>query len=465
MSETRLALDPAALHGLPGETVRVLEPVTEAAPAALLITALTIFGAAVGRERYVLADGAHHAPHLYAAIVGKTARARKGTSYRVARQVMQHADRGLFEERTFGGFGSGEALIEAVGGGDEEKDAADDGSRRTAPAARFASAGRRGRARPHLSRRRARRVHALTDPAAGLGRRRPLRHHPQEGSPARGAHIAILGHITEEELRARLRGLEIANGLGNRFLFCLVERSKRIPDGQGLDRDETERLGWKWRKRLEQARQIEAPLKRTREADELWHDFDHRLDDDRPGMLGSLLARAEAHVLRLSLIYALADGESAIDRPHLLAALAVWTYSERSAFAISGTPSATPSPISSSVGCARQRRRALPGRTSGTTSSRRTGARRAFSRLSISSRVATSPTASVRARASADGQPNAGTPLPPTEKTKLHERNRITPFPPFPPQGMQRHRRRHRKRDPASGRQWRGSFTASNIYK
>jgi hypothetical protein len=353
-------LDAAALHGLAGETVRVLEPVTEAAPAAVLITALTIFGTAVGPDLYVLADGARHTAHLFAAIVGKTARARKGTSYRVTRSVLEHADPGLFAARTFGGFGSGEALIEAVGRGDDEVAVDDDGSHRNAPPRP-----------PHDPRaliveeefarilRVAERDGSTLSPIIRQGwddgdlsvitRKKPVR--------AQGAHISILAHVTEEELRARLRGLELANGFGNRFLFCLVERSKRIPDGHGLDRDEEKRLGWEWRKRLEQARRLESPLKRTREADELWRDFYLGLDDGRPGMLGALLARAEAHVLRLSLVYALADGEGVIDLPHLRAALAVWDYSERSAFMIFGD--AVGDPVADLI--LRRLRDAMPG--------------------------------------------------------------------------------------------------------
>jgi hypothetical protein len=47
-------------------------------------------------------------------------------------------------------------------------------------------------------------------------------------------------------------------------------------------------------------------------------------------MAGALLARAEAHVVRLSLIYALLDCSPLIRASHLLAALAVWQYAEES---------------------------------------------------------------------------------------------------------------------------------------
>jgi hypothetical protein len=45
---------------------------------------------------------------------------------------------------------------------------------------------------------------------------------------------------------------------------------------------------------------------------------------------GALCGRAEAHVLRLSLLYALLDSSSVIRPEHLQAALAVWDYRERS---------------------------------------------------------------------------------------------------------------------------------------
>jgi len=49
----------------------------------------------------------------------------------------------------------------------------------------------------------------------------------------------------------------------------------------------------------------------------------------RPG--GAPVARAEAHALRLALLYALTDGARHIDTLHLRAGLALWDYSARSA--------------------------------------------------------------------------------------------------------------------------------------
>lgn len=53
-------------------------------------------------------------------------------------------------------------------------------------------------------------------------------------------------------------------------------------------------------------------------------------------MFGSVTGRAEAQVVRLSLLYALLDCCEVIRREHMLAALAVWDYCEASARYIFG---------------------------------------------------------------------------------------------------------------------------------
>ena len=55
------------------------------------------------------------------------------------------------------------------------------------------------------------------------------------------------------------------------------------------------------------------------------------LSEGKPGLLGAVTSRAEAHTVRLSLIYALLDSAAAIRVEHLRAALAVWNYCAASA--------------------------------------------------------------------------------------------------------------------------------------
>lgn len=158
-----------------------------------------------------------------------------------------------------------------------------------------------------------------------------------KNSPAKatGAHISIIGHITSEELHRYLTATESANGFANRFFWVAVQRSKLLPFGGQPDprllKDIQGRLG----NAIASARPL-GEIRRTEEADEMWAEVYPRLSSDRPGLAGCLLGRAEAHTMRLALIYALLDKKDAIGAEHLMAALALWDYAERSVLYVFG---------------------------------------------------------------------------------------------------------------------------------
>ena len=56
-------------------------------------------------------------------------------------------------------------------------------------------------------------------------------------APARAteAHISIIGHITQTELRRHTTTVEIANGFLNRFIFAAVRRVRLLPEGGDPD--------------------------------------------------------------------------------------------------------------------------------------------------------------------------------------------------------------------------------------
>ena len=74
----------------------------------------------------------------------------------------------------------------------------------------------------------------------------------------------------------------------------------------------------------------------------LWDAVYPELSRDRYGLSGSLCGRAEAHVLRLSLIYAILGKSRSIQPEHLAAALAVWKYAEQSVSCIFGNATGNP---------------------------------------------------------------------------------------------------------------------------
>ncbi len=86
---------------------------------------------------------------------------------------------------------------------------------------------------------------------------------------------------------------------------------------------------------VEQAPTI-GEMQRSPKAEKLWNVIYHHIPDPG-GLLGAVTARAEAQLLRLSVVYALLDRSPSIDVEPLLAAWTVWQYCEASAQHIFGT--------------------------------------------------------------------------------------------------------------------------------
>ncbi|MES2342291.1 MAG: hypothetical protein V4597_11480 [Pseudomonadota bacterium] len=316
-----------AFHGLAGDIVRRIDPETEADPVAVLLQFLVAFGNAVGRNPHCYVGASRHFTNLYACLVGRTAKSRKGTSWAWVRRLFEGADAPWTADRLMGGLSSGEGLISAVrdqrrGRSKDDADAIlDDGvsdKRLLALEEEFASvlrmASREGNILSAVMRQGWDTGHLRT-----LTRANPLR--------ATNAHISILGHITREELARALSETDMANGLANRFLWIAARRSKLLPDG-GLQLDLSD-LIQRLRQRLVWASTV-GKMTRDAVAARLWRDEYPRLTAERAGALGLVTNRSEAQVLRLSMTYAVLDGQTTVQEEHLKAALALWAYCERS---------------------------------------------------------------------------------------------------------------------------------------
>ena len=225
VSSGGLTLAPEALKGIAGQVVGTLSPHTEADPAALLLTFLAAFGAAVGRGPHVRVGGIEHTAHLFLVLVGKSAKARKGTSWAEVGRVMAVADATFVRERTLGGFGSGEAVVDSVGDSDHRLLVLEP------EWSRILAVGRReGATISPLLRQ------------AWDGDRLAVRTR-NKTTVADGAHVSLIGHITVEELQAKLTETDTANGYANRHLFAVVKRSQLLPSGGNLDDREVSVLG------------------------------------------------------------------------------------------------------------------------------------------------------------------------------------------------------------------------------
>jgi len=317
----------AAWHGTIGKAVVAIAPYTEADPAAILAQALAFFGALVGDSPHVRVGGIVHRARVWPLLVGRTSRGRKGTSLHEARWLTRrystHAENYL-QNRVLQGLSTGEGLLAALGAGkssdnpDDQAAAAD--GKLTIEESEFARilnvAKREGNNLGQVLRQL-----WENDSAGSMTRQAPLR--------VDNAHLTLICHVTPGELRVKLHDADVLGGTLNRFLFVACERTQLIsrellrPDLSDL----TRLLG----EAAEAGRWIRE-VRRDRRAEDLWDEVYGALCADEPdGQLGAVLGRGPAYTNRLAMLYALADGASAIATDHLLAGLGMWHYAAESA--------------------------------------------------------------------------------------------------------------------------------------
>jgi hypothetical protein len=329
-------LNKEAHHGVFGAIVNAIAPETEADPAAILIQLLVMFSNVIGRTpKFRVGADVHHL-NLFSTVVGMTSKARKGMSRNQAQHVFADVDPVWFKDCVSSGLSSGEGLIWAIrdpitrphpirekgrviGSETVTEDAGVEDKRLLVVETEFASTlkvmMREGNTLSPVIRQAwdGYDLRTLTKTSA---------------TRATDPHIRLIGHVTADELRRYFEVTEAANGFGNRFLWALAKRSKELPHGgaspnlDGADRTLERAVGVARR----------APeLRRDAAANDLWTAVYGRLSAGRPGMLGAMTARAEAQVMRLACLYALADARHVIGRVHLEAALEVWRYCYESA--------------------------------------------------------------------------------------------------------------------------------------
>ena len=326
-----------AFYGLAGEIVELIAPQSESDPAALLSQFLVVFGNAAGRNPHSIVEADRHGVNAFLLIVGKTGKGRKGTSLGHILRLFREADPNWFANNIKSGLSSGEGLIYSV------RDAIeiDNSARESGNSTRKVNSPDMGIADKRLLLRESEFAGLLkimsregntVSPVVRLAWDCGDLQIVNKNSPIRAsdAHISIIGHITGDELKRHLKDTEIANGFLNRFLLIGSQRSKLLPEGGAIPPAEFSRLAARLNECLANAAAI-GLMVRCDEARELWRVEYSRLSADRAGLFGAVTSRAEAHVQRLSCIYALLDRSPVVEVHHLRAALAVWEYAENSA--------------------------------------------------------------------------------------------------------------------------------------
>lgn len=331
-----------AFHGLAGEFVRLMEPVSEADPAGLLLSFLVGAGNLIGRGPHFWADGQRHGCNLDVLLLGATFQGKKDTAAARAIQAISPADPdwsgipgpdGHKRGRSCilrGTPSSGEGIVWEIRdpiqkkGKHGEDDPGIPDKRLLVVATEFACSframERQGNTLGGILRQawdgvtlhpvvsgRTNRVVSATDP-----------------------HVSLLAGIVAEEAARYISATEAAGGTLNRFLVVAVRRSKCLPHGGDPSDNELQAL----------ARRIEAAAVEARKwgtirwdpaAARLWEEVYPGLTEEREGMFGKVTARAAPQVRRIAMINALLALSGIILEVHLRAALAVWRYAEDSA--------------------------------------------------------------------------------------------------------------------------------------
>ncbi len=322
----------AVYRGLAGEIVRAYQPQTEADPLAILAQLLTAFGAAIGSGPHFMVGEKRHEPRLFTVIAGQSAKARKGDAWHIVKTLLAET---RLAPRILTSLSSGEGVVKQV---------RDDEIRRVPvkgqpgqyeevivevgePDKRLLVTLTEMAGMFDVLRREGNTLSALLRDAWDHGDL--VTATKTDSHRATGAYLALVAHITAEELRQRLTGLDAANGFANRFLWFAVRRGQVLPRPRPLSEAQRSRLAAKLAAAITRARQM-GEVDFTPAANLGWERIYARLSEGRGGLAGALLSRGEAQVIRLALLYALLDGASAIDLEHLMAAVGLWEYAERS---------------------------------------------------------------------------------------------------------------------------------------
>jgi hypothetical protein len=306
-------------HGPIGEFAQEAAEHSEADPVAVFAQALTLYGVACNRGSYMLAGNDRHGPAIFSLIVGRSAKGAKGTAYAGARELIRRVDPG-FLDRILGGFGSGEAVIAELAP-DEDGKVAD--TRLAVMESEFGAVLAKCR----------RETSTLGQTMRDGWDGRPLSNRTRSNGKllAVDYHLGAVAHVTRDELLVRVTDADIYGGTMNRWLHFWSERGRLFADGGNIPGDVLDRHATVLRRNLARMRTV-GHMKRTEAADELWKAVYAEVAADDPlGVLGHVVSRAAPQMLRLSVLYALADGEAEIDHLHVGAAHAAWRYCRASA--------------------------------------------------------------------------------------------------------------------------------------
>ena len=325
-------MDPRAYRGLAGEFAALASEKSEADPVAVLITFLVRFGVEVGSGPTLYVGDTKHRARLAAVVAGASSKARKGTSGKpVDRLFSEIEGKARFSP---GPFSSGEGIIHAVRDPVKkwnEKEQAEvlidpgvEDKRLFVLDEEFAGV-------MAQTKRDGNTLSMIIRNAWDNGNLDPLT--KTSKTTATNAHVGWVSHVTIEELHAKLTNSEAFNGFANRILWVCARRSKIVPLPEPMDASKLDSIRHRLVETIKFFRNTDfLKIEMSSEAKKVWcNQYYADLTKDHPGLVGCVINRGEAQVVRLAMIYCLLDGMTTISLDHLEAAIALWRYCEKSA--------------------------------------------------------------------------------------------------------------------------------------
>lgn len=318
-------LSPDALVGIAGEFVGLATEKSDADPAAVLITFMTRVGVEFGPNKVFQFGDTQHPPRLFAAVIGATATARKGTSAAPVKKLFKVIEElGVKVAQTsHGPLSTGEGLIERI------KDV-EVVQKKSGPVVTGTDDKRLFVLEEELSRTLAasRRTGNTTLPMLlsfwDHGNVEPLT--KTNRIKTTNAHVGIIAHSTFEVLQKAYPEQEFWSGLGNRFLWIFARKRQTVKIPEAMDYDRLRNIAHRIQSALSSYNE-KSVLDFSDAGREHWlKQYEmHEPKDD--GKIGAILSRSHVQIIRIALIYALLDCEKAVDVVHLKAAEALWEYS------------------------------------------------------------------------------------------------------------------------------------------
>lgn len=330
-----------APEGFPGVMRDIVEAAcasSEAHSVAVAANVIALFCCAVGRGPFQrIGDSVAHA-RAWAIVVGRSGKARKGTSLSTAKEVFKRADAILRELHQSndrlrihaGGLSTGEGIGWAIRDAREPDEATGKGGdpgvndkRLMVFETEFANVLAQVKREGNV-------LSAILRNVFDGGDIEPLTKTSQ--LTATKTHVVVVGHITGHELREKSTENDAANGLLNRFMILHVHRPKLVPLPEPTPGHVLDALAVRVADAIDFANKGDPYGNNTHEivmsdqAKALWCDLYPQITRDLDGKAGSLMARSEVYARMLAMVFCLMGRRSEIEPCDLIAALAWIEY-------------------------------------------------------------------------------------------------------------------------------------------